>query len=105
RLAQHPRGPIEGGRVKPLRNATSRGIDQKWRRPLCELRKVVEQDWIGVDHATDGVEAEDRFADEALGCRGRVLSLERQALRPLEDEVGGHQAWGDRTAGQVVHLP
>jgi hypothetical protein len=30
------------------------------------------------------------------------MSLQRKALRVLEDEIGGHQSGGERPAGEVV---
>ncbi|TMG58054.1 MAG: hypothetical protein E6H83_13350 [Chloroflexi bacterium] len=40
---------------------------------------------------------------EARSCHVSVVALQREVLRPLEDEVRCHQAWRERTSREVVH--
>src|SRR5437870_10763509 len=89
------RRQVEKRGINGFRQAPPRMIDEERRGPARELRKVLEQPGVGVDDFLDRLHSEHRLSDEQLKCHVLVLSLERTALRRLQDEVGGHQPWRD----------
>jgi len=63
---------------------------------------VFDQPWVGIENVVDGFKAEDRLGDKQLVRHVHVLPVQWMALRHLEDQVRGHQAWRDRPAREVV---
>ena len=64
---------------------------------------MVEQPGISVDDLVDRIDSEHRLRDQKLEGHVLVESLQRTALRRLEDEVRGHKPRGDGPSAEVVN--
>src|SRR5438876_764018 len=102
-FAEVSRGGVEKSGKEHFRQTHSRAIHEQRRIALRELRKVVEQPGISVDDLVDHIDSEHRLRDQKLEGHVLVESLQRTALRRLEDEVRGHKPRGDGPSAEVVN--
>src|SRR5438046_6061359 len=95
RPADLPRRAVEDGRIELPAQAPRRGDEE--RRPLLnQLREVLGKCRVVENDLPQRVEPEKGLGHEKLERHVLVLPLQGPALRPLQDEVDGHQARRNR---------